>query len=72
MRKSNRGGPRTPGPGKTLGRPPNPNKRIKVSATLAPGIQELCKAIAAKRGYSGQWYSVDEAIKKLAQEMGLT
>ena len=67
-KQTKRGGLRNP-PG---GRPPNPNKRIKISATLAPGIQELCQAIAKERGYKGQWYAVDEAIKKLAQEMGLT
>ncbi len=66
-----RGGKRTPGPGKTLGRPRKANKRIKVSATLAPGIQELAKLIAKKRGYRGQWYAVDEAVIKLAKGMGL-
>ena len=66
--KSNRGGLRNP-PG---GRPPLEVKREKHSPTLAPGTKELAQRIAQERGYSGWGYAIDEAIIKLAKEMGIT
>lgn len=68
-KKSKRGGPRKPGPGKKIGRPPLEVKREKHSPTLAPGIKQLAKAIAKERGYPGWGYAVDEAIRKLAKEI---
>ena len=64
--KSNHGGLRNP-PG---GRPPKPDKRKKHSPTLAPGTKELAQRIAQERGYSGWGYAIDEAIIKLAKEIG--
>lgn len=66
--KPKRGGLRNP-PG---GRPPLKVKREKYSPTLAPGTKELAQAIAKEKGYAGWGYAIDEAVKKLAQEMGLT
>jgi len=56
-----------PGP-----RPPLEVKREKHSPTLAPGTKRLAQAIAKEKCYPGWGYAIDEAIKKLAQEMGLT
>lgn len=67
-----RGGTRTPGPGKRLGRPPLAIKREKHSPTLAPGIKALAQAIARERGYPGWGYAVDEAVKMLADKLGIT
>jgi len=70
--KPNRFAPRKPG-----GQPKNQNaakeiKRKKHSGTFGPGTKELAQAIAKERGYAGWGYAMDEAIKKLAQEMGIT
>ena len=67
-KKHKRGGLRNP-PG---GRPPLEVKREKHSPTLAPGTKELAQAIAKKEGWSGWGYAVDEAIKRLARELGIT
>ncbi len=68
-KKTRRGGLRNP----SGGRPPLPpeQKREKHSPTLAPGTKELGQAIAKERGYAGWGYAIDEAIKKLAHQMGL-
>ena len=34
--------------------------------------EELAQAIAKKEGWSGWGYAVDEAIKRLARELGIT
>lgn len=65
--QTKRGGLRNP-PG---GRPPKAIKREKHSPTLAPGTKNLAQAIAKERGYPGWGYAVDEAIKKLSQELGI-
>lgn len=62
-----RGGLRNP----KGGRPPKENPREKHSPTLAPGTKELAQAIAKERGYAGWGYAIDEAIKRLAKEMGI-
>ena len=67
-KQTKRGGLRNP----AGGRPPLEVKREKHSSYLAPGTKQLAQAIAKERGYAGWGYAVDEAIKKLAQEMGLT
>lgn len=66
-KQTKRGGLRNP-PG---GRPPLEVKREKHSPTLAPGTKQIAQAIAKNRGYPGWGYAVDEAIKKLAQELGI-
>ena len=69
-KQTKRGGLRNPAGGRPV-LPPD-QKREKHSPTLAPGTKQLAQAIAKERGYAGWGYAVDEAIKKLAQEMGLT
>lgn len=66
-KQTKRGGLRNP----SGGRPPLAVKREKHSPTLAPGTKQLAQTIAKERGYAGWGYAIDEAIKKLAQEMGL-
>ena len=66
--KTKRGGVRNP-PG---GRPATGITRIKASPKLAKGTKELAQAIAKKQGYKGWGYAVDEAIKHLARELGIT
>lgn len=70
MAKSKRGGLRNP----KGGRPalPPEQKREKHSPTLAPGIKELAQAIARERVYPGWGYAIDEAIKDLADKLGVT
>jgi hypothetical protein len=66
VNKSNRGGP-----GRGQGRRPLPpgQKRVKCSPTLAPGIEQLARAIADKRGYNVWGMAIDDAIKDLAKKM---
>lgn len=74
QKQSGWGGVRKPGPGKNLGRPAKPKdeKREKHSPTLAPGTKALCEAIAKERGYPGWGYAIDEAIRDLANRLGIT
>jgi hypothetical protein len=67
------GGARTPAPGKTLGPDPIPEdqKRQMASARFAPGTIDRAKAIAEKKGYPGWSRVVDEAILKMAKELGI-
>ena len=66
----NWGGPR-PNPPKKLGRPKGV-ERVTYSVTLPPQVKALALAIAQERGYRSWGHAVEEAVKKLAKEMGLT
>jgi len=70
--KSKRGGLRNPPGGhpgnEALGRP----KRKKCNLWMSERAIELGKLIKKERGYPGQGYAHEEALEKLAQEMGLT
>jgi hypothetical protein len=59
-----RGGPRVPGPGKTLGPDPMPpgQKRQQVSTRLAPGYVEKAKRIAEVKGLAGWGRAVEMAL----------
>ena len=80
---ANQGGPRTPGPGKTLGPDPMPEdeKRQRKSIRFAPGYPELAKAIAEAKGLNGRGQAIelaldlmvegDRALKIKLAEMGI-
>lgn len=52
------GGPRTPGPGKRLGRPAKPDAKIPMSVRLSPDVAEYLKAQA------NQSAAVEEAVRR--------
>lgn len=66
--KDPRGGPR---PG--AGRHPLPEgtHRVNQAGRFHPDTRPLAEAIAARRGYLGWSRAVDEAVRRLAQELGI-
>ena len=57
----NRGGPRTPGPGKKIGAPKKPDKKLPISAKVTPDVEaylrsvgvsiEIERAVRASKGF---------------------
>lgn len=54
------GGPRVPGPGKKLGRPPKPDKKQTVSMRFSPDVAAFVRSQA---NYS-QW--TEDAVRRTA------
>lgn len=58
MTTNTHGGPRTPGPGKSLGRPPKPDAKVPMSVRLAPDVAEYL------REQENQSVTVEEALRR--------
>lgn len=58
MTTNTHGGPRIPGPGKSLGRPPKPDAKVPMSVRLSPDVAEYL------RTQENQSTTVEEALRR--------
>lgn len=58
MTPNTHGGKRTPGPGKSLGRPPKADAKVAVSVRLSPDV------VAYLRSQENQSAAVEEALRR--------
>ena len=51
------GGRRTPGPGKSLGRPPKPDAKVTIAVCVTPTVAEYLRSVGASA-------AVEEAVRR--------